>query len=429
MNRRQLTIGLLTAALGACQATPASTSPGSTAGALPGPVATLDAANGAPTPTTIPVTSRPTPRLTSLFRDPVKVPVEGDPATVAVGDMDADGRVDIVTANLDGSVSLFLGSGGGTFRRAKDLAGGDGPATIAIADLNADKRPDIALTHTGPSDDGTGADDLVVFLAKGDGTFRRLVRAAGSSPQGFVVADFDRDGKKDIATANNADHVSVFNGQGDGTFSDPASPPIGQPFSSGIAAADLDRDGILDLVTANSLVGRARSTRTVSVLLGRAGGAFATPVVYEVGGAQPVIPVLADLNGDDAPDIVTPNGYPAHEVSVLLNHGDGTFASSIESPCGPNAHTLLAADLDADDHPDLVAGDLGEEGGPVGQGISILFGVGDGTLEPNVDFGPAQLGPGIGAAGDLDGDGKVDLIVIGDYSITLLFNAVVRAQG
>lgn len=148
--------------------------------------------------------------------------------------------------------------------------------------------------------------------------------------------------------------------------------------------------------------------------------------MYDVGGAQPVIPVLADLDEDGAPDIVTPNGYPAHEVSALLNKGDGTFASSVEYPCGPNPHTLLAADLDADGHPDLVAGDLGENGGPVGQGISILFGAGDGTLEPNVDFGPPHLGPGIGAAGDLDGDGRVDLIVINDFSISLLFNAIVR---
>ena len=428
IDRRQLAIGLLTAALSACQATPASTSPGSIAGASPGLVATLDAATVAPTPTRVPVTFRPTPQVIgSLFRDPVEIRIEGDPATVAVEDMNADGNVDIVTANFDGSVSLFLGSGGGEFGRAPDLAGGDGPATIAIADLNADKRPDIALTHTGRSDAGTGADDLVIFLAKGDGTFRRLDRAAGSSPQGLVIADFDRDGKPDIATANNADHVSIFNGHGDGTFSDPASAPIGQTFSSGIAAADLNRDGIVDLVTANSLVGMARSTRTVSVLLGRADGAFATPVVYDVGGAQPIIPVLADLNGDGAPDIGTPNGYPAREVSVLLNHGDGTFASSVEYPSGPNPHTLLATDLDADDRPDLVAGDLGEEGGPVGQGISILFGVGDGTLEPNVDFGPELLGEQIAAAGDLDGDGKADLIVISDHSIKLLFNAIVRA--
>ena len=417
MNRRLLTIGLVTAALTACQATPALTSPGNTAVA---PTSTVDA-------TASLAASGPAGRaIASLFRDPVELRIEGDPATVGVADMDADGKVDIVTANFDGSVSLFLGSGGGQFRRAPDLAGGDGPATIAVGDLNADKHLDIALVHTGPSDAGTGADDLVVFLAKGDGTFRRVARAAGSSPQGLVIADFDKDGKPDIATANNADHVSIFKGHGDGTFGDPASPPIGQTFSSGIAAADLNRDALVDLVTANSLVGMGRSTRTVSVLLGRVGGGFATPVVYHVGGAQPITPVLADLNGDGAPDIATPNGYPAHEVSVLLDHGDGTFAASVEFPCGPNAHSLLAADLDADGHPDLVAGDLGEDGGPVGKGISLLFGAGDGTLEPNVDFGLALRFEQIAAAGDLDGDGKVDLIVISDHSILLLFNAIVR---
>ena len=160
----------------------------------------------------------------------------------------------------------------------------------------------------------------------------------------------------------------------------------------------------------------------MSILLGRGDGTFNAPDVHKVGGPQPMMPVVADLNGDGSPDIAAPGGYPTTNVSVLLGLGDGHFSPAMESTTGPNPHTIVVADLDGDGHQDLVTGNLGEGGGPVGKGIAILFGLGDGTFEPKVDLSGGDLGEGIGAAADLDNDGKVDLIEIGGAELVLYFN-------
>ena len=210
-------------------------------------------------------TAAPTPEPTAafgLFRAPVHIAAPIAP--IVVVDFDRDGNLDIVGAKSDGAISLWLGAGDGTFAHARDFPGGEGPPQLAVADLNGDKRLDIVLTHFGATDAGfSGSDDVVVLLAKKDGSFKRLVRSAGSGPTALAIGDFNNDGKPDLATANNADHASVFVGHGDGTFDDPLDVPIVAAFASGIAVADLDGDGNLDLATANSLIGagEARAQR------------------------------------------------------------------------------------------------------------------------------------------------------------------------
>ena len=230
-----------------------------------------------------------------------------------------------------------MGSGGGAFDPVVGLPGGTGPGAIAAADLDLDGRRDIVLTHVGDTDMGTGSDDIVVHLSKGDGTFDTLIRPSGVNAQAVVVGDFDADHKPDLATANDGENLSIFLGNGDGTFRDPQSFPIGALFSTGIAVSDFNGDGTQDLTTANSLIGAGRSDQSVSILLGRGDGTFDAPDVYKVGSPQPMMPVVADLNGDGTPDIAAPGGYPTTDVSVLLGLGDGRFSPAIESTTGPNS--------------------------------------------------------------------------------------------
>jgi hypothetical protein len=368
-----------------------------------------------PSPTPAPV----------LFRAEVTVPVPGGPGAVVVSDMNGDGNLDLVSANDDdGTVSLLIGSGQGTFVRRPDVLGGPGAVSIAVADLNGDQRVDIILAQAGVTDFGTGPDDLVVLLAKSDGTFTRTVRSSGVSAQALTIADLDGDAKPDIATADNGDHLSVFRGRGDGTFDVPRNYPTGGSFSSNISVADFKGDGKPDLATAASLMGKGRSNKTVSVLLGRGDGTFGVPAVFDVGGSQPVAPVVADLNEDGIPDITTPNGDPSSEVSVLLGRGDGGLLPYKTYRTGPDPHTVVAADLNGDGHLDLAAWDSGVQGGPVGKGLSVLFGAGDGTFAPSIDLKTIAEGGEIQAAADLDRDGKLDLVITGDHQLILLFNAI-----
>ena len=429
MPTRSLIAGLLVVLVSACQGqppvavgtAPASTGSSSTVQQTPQPAATVtppSTATHGPTPG-----PSPTP-VPGLFRPEVVISLKEDPRATIVGRFDAGDARDIAAVNGNGTVTILLATKKGTFAETTIATGGDGPGALASADLNGDHRLDIVVVHVGTTDLGFGSDDLVVLLGNGDGTFTVSLVPTGVNAQALVVADFDRDGKPDLATADDGDHVSVFRGRGDGTFRAPRSYPIGSRFASGIAAADFDGDGILDLVTANSLIGRGRSNRTVSVLAGMQGGTFAAPVVYEAAGYQPILPIVADLNDDGHPDVVTPNGFPSHDVSVFLGDAAGGLSPGIEYETGPNPHSVLAADLDGDGRLDLAAWNSGEGGGPVGQGLAMLFGAGDGTFRKHVDQKTVEAGADLCSLADLDGDGRIDVVVTGTSSLILLFNTM-----
>ena len=430
--RNGLGIALSAILLMACGATaPATTPNGSSFGSTPPTLATTPPRTAAASlRPSIGPTEAPTPEPTAafgLFRAPVHIAAPVDP--IVIVDFDHDGNLDIVGVKGDGTISLFLGAGDGTFAHGRDLSGPDEPARIAVADLNGDKRLDIILTHFGVTDAGwTGSDDLVVLLAKKDGTFKRLVRPHGSSPGALAIGDFNNDDNSDLATAGYADHASVFIGHGDGTFENPLDVPISAPFASGIALADLDGDGNLDLATANSIIGAGRSARSASVVLGRGDGTFDPATEYLVGGPQPVLPVIVDLNADGALDIAMPDGWPTEDVSVLFGIGDGTFGTSVQFKVGNNAHSLVAADLNGDTYNDLIAANF-DDGELEGHdnGVGILFGAGGGTFEPKVEIWGPTVGGAILAAADLDGDGKIDLIESGDDDLVVLFNAIPRS--
>ena len=228
------------------------------------------------------------------------------PHSVAVADLNRDGKLDLTTANYgSGTVSVLLGNGDGTFGTAANFAVGDSPTFVAVADLNGDGKLDLATANY-------SSNTVSVLLGNGDGTFGTATNfPAGNEPTSVAVADLNGDGKLDLTTINyESDNVSVLLGNGDGTFGTATDFPV-ENYPTSVVVADLNGDGKLDLTTANF------NSTNVSVLLGNGDGTFGTATDFEAGD-EPTSVAVADLNGDGKLDLTTTNLYSAN-VSVLLN--------------------------------------------------------------------------------------------------------------
>jgi hypothetical protein len=226
----------------------------------------------------------------------------------------------------------------------------------------------------------------------------------GASPNSVAVGDFNGDGKPDLAVANSlSDNVSILLGRGDGTFQASKTLSVGHdPYF--VAVGDVNGDGRPDLVTTNAL------DNSISVLLNNGHG-FLPALTYPSGGSYPLSVVVADFDGDGKSDLVVGNHCTDFDCTThrgvaafLKGNGDGSFQVLGTYDDGSNPDMLAAGDLDGDGKLDLAVPDFG------GSNVSILLGNGDGTFGGATSF-EAGASPTCVAMGDFNGDGNLDLAV------------------
>jgi hypothetical protein len=356
------------------------------------------------------------------------------PNAVAVADLTRAGRpLDLVVANwcadincTAGSVGVLLGNGDGTFQTAVAYAsGGLFAASVAVADVNGDGNADIVVANCGfPRITHCVGGNVGVLLGNGDGTFQPVVnyRLGGFGTPSVAVADLKGDGKLDLLVATgcaSGSCVGVLLGNGDGTFQPVVTYSSGGFTALSVAMADINGDSRPDLVVANRCTDSSCTASSVGVLLGNGDGTFQTAVAYGSGGLFASSVAIGDLNGDGKPDLVVGNvstsgSVASGNVGVLLGNGDGTFQTAVAYNRGGYGATSVAiGDLNGDGKPDLAVANCSTSGlGCVGSNgdVAVLLGNGNGTFQTAVAFGSGGTTPFAVAVGDVNGDGRPDIV-------------------
>jgi len=338
------------------------------------------------------------------------------PIYVQSADVNGDGKLDLVVINQNSdTVAVLLGNGDGTFQSAVTYNIGSGgqsfPGCAAIADFNNDGKPDIAVTN---GLIGTSGGTISILLNKGDGTFLPAVKVnSNTSPICLTSADLNADGNQDLWVGGNGSSA-VLLGKGDGTFQAPQIYQIGLGDTQGVAVGDLNGDGLQDLLGV-ALTGGGPPSQppsSVGVLLNQGNAnfgpsPFGTVTLYPVGSLGAAI-VLGDFNHDGNLDAAVTN-YGTNDISILLGNGDGTFKPQSRFLAGSGPFSLASADFDGTGRIDLVV--TTQNAALNGNGVRVFLGNGDGTFKFYQGLATGSS-PAYVTVGDFNGDGVPDIAVV-----------------
>jgi len=330
------------------------------------------------------------------------------PRSIQLADFNGDHQLDIAVVNGGGvnqnSVTVRLGEGNRTFANPITTAtGGLGAWDMTIADFNHDGKLDVAVTNN-------LGNNVSILLGNGDGTFRTAVLyPVHGGPTAIAAGDFNRDGHPDLAVVNSSTgDLSILLGNGDGTFRQGTLIPLGSS-PTAVAVCDLNANGVLDLAVTNGALG----LREVQILAGNGDGTFRAQQTVAVGN-EPFAVAVGDFNHDGRPDLGVAN-LASNNVSVLLSDTSGGLSPAVNYAAGNGPTGIRAASLTPKAPLSLIVSN------DVSNTVAILTGNGDGTFQTAVSFPSGGYSNSI-AVGDLDNDGYKDIAVANQGSITILFN-------
>lgn len=336
----------------------------------------------------------------------------GTPYSISIGDLDGDGKSDLAVANYAGNtVSVFRNTsttGGVSFATKVDFATGSSPKSVSIGDIDGDGKSDLVVTNSGASNSvsvfrNTSTTGGVSFAAKVDfGT--------GSSPWSVSVGDLNGDGKPDVAVANRvSSSVSVLRNtstSGGVSFAAKVDFSTGpSPYS--VSIGNLDGDGKPDLAVANN----GDNTASVFQNTSTSGGAvsFEARVDFSAG-SGPVSISIGDLDGDGKPDLAVANNSGS-SASVFRNTSSpgiinaGSFAAKVDFAASSAPQIVSIGDIDGDGKPDLAVANFTSSSVSVLRNTSVTGTV---SFSAKVDLGSAGQASSV-SIGDLDGDGKPEI--------------------
>lgn len=340
------------------------------------------------------------------FKAGVDFQLSNAPTGVVVGDFNGDGKPDLAFA-IGGyskpQVAVLLGNGNTSFRPEADYATA-GSSLVTTGDFNGDGKLDLVVSG------GDAYLGVSVLLGKGDGTFSSFIETPVSTYGcgGIAAGDFNHDGKTDIACAGWQYYpggVSVLVGIGDGSFNSPVFYPI-QPVGSGtsvLAIADFNGDGKPDIASANY------DGYDTSVFLGNGDGTFKAAKNYPAS-INPIGIATGDFNGDGIQDISVLAGYNlSAQVTVLIGKGDGTFGGHVNQVIHNDPYFMATGDFNGDGKPDIAVTNFGNPG------VSVLLNEGSGHLF-QVDTDKAVTTGLEDVSGDFNNDGNLDVVVFDSNS-------------
>lgn len=416
------------------------------AGATYKPISLLNTATHLTGYSTNPFTVTFAPYKTAMVAADIAATVDfsnNGPTGIKIADLDADGKPDLVMANqFANNVGVYrnLSTSGAAFTAGSlgtrlDLATNNAPASVAVGDLDADGKPDLVVTNYNSANisvyKNTSTVGSISFAAKVD-------FAAANNPTSALIADLDGNGQPEIIVANQGSNsISVYRNISDPGILDNTAfsakvDYAANSFPQTVTAADFDGDGKPDLAFANS------GSNTASVLQNTStsgaafnAGSFAARVDY-ITASSPVAIAGADFDGDGKNEMIVTNGG-ANSVSIFRNTSTlgvidaGTFAAKVDFTTAAGPRAINVADLNGDGKPEIFTANLSAPGASA---ISLFLNtstsgtINAGSASAKIDI-PLTLGsPGSVITGDVDGDGRPDIIAGNDNNLSLLRNLI-----